>query len=245
MSHRPRRTSLAPRFHSTFEGAIPNQCSAHDRKAHLWAAVEKATRLCDIRAVKRFFKSKPAPAELAVFMDPAEFSQVRAVLEAVAPRRCLEWGSGGSTRAILELCDFVETYVSVEHVAPWHEKVSQAVKDPRLTLHLVPPDCALPGPKAKREEILAWDRRAEDDASMMQSYVALPRTLGLEFDFVLVDGRARNFCMKEGFDLLRPGGVLVLHDAQRTEYHAVANSLGRAVFLEPFHQGQICIIRKP
>ena len=85
---------------------------------------------------------------------------------------------------------------------------------------------------------------AETDASLLRSYVEFPASLGQSFDFVLVDGRARCFCMKAGFSLLRPGGVMVLHDAQRVEYHATAKSLGRAVFLEPWKQGQICLVRK-
>jgi hypothetical protein len=59
-----------------------------------------------------------------------------------------------------------------------------------------------------------------------------------------VDGRARCFCLKEGFDLLRPGGVIVLHDAQRADYHDAVKSLGEAIFLEPWKQGQICLVRK-
>lgn len=42
-----------------------------------------------------------------------------------------------------------------------------------------------------------------------------PATLGTSFDFVRVDGRARSLCVREGFELLRPGGVLVMQDAQR------------------------------
>ena len=40
-------------------------------------------------------------------------------------------------------------------------------------------------------------------------------TLGTSFDFVRVDGRARSLCVREGFELLRPGGVLAMHDAHR------------------------------
>jgi hypothetical protein len=61
-----------------------------------------------------------------------------------------------------------------------------------------------------------------------------------------VDGRARRFCLKAGWDLLRPGGVLVLHDAQRTDYHDVLFSLGPSpVLLEPWRRGQLALVRKP
>lgn len=191
---------------------------------------------------------KARAAELAVYMDPIELSQVRAVLEAVAPRCCLEWGSGGSTRAILEIAPFVERYVSVEHDARWHAEVARRVTDPRLSLHLVPSDVPRPDGaqvRVRRQLVTAWDLRAEQDPALMRSYVAFPRTLGLTFDLVLVDGRARTFCLQEGFALLRSGGVLLLHDAQRPEYREAVCALGRAVFLEPWKQGQVCLVRKP
>jgi hypothetical protein len=80
----------------------------------------------------------------------------------------------------------------------------------------------------------------------MRAYIAFPATLGTDFDFVLVDGRARCWCVAAGWALLRAGGCLVLHDAQRPEYHGAIAALGvRATFLEPFHNGQICLVRKP
>ena len=190
-----------------------------------------------------FGSKKSTPTDLAVYMHPAELAQVVAVLEAIAPARCLEWGSGGSTRAILQRSPFIQRYVSVEHNADWHAQVARSIDDPRLSLHLVQPDQPV-AKGAKKQDIQAWDLLAETDRSLMRSYVAFPSSLGLTFDFVLVDGRARTFCMQEGFRLLAPGGVMILHDAQRTEYHAAARALGRATFLEPWHQGQVCLLRK-
>jgi predicted O-methyltransferase YrrM len=177
-------------------------------------------------------------------MHPVELSQVTAIVEALAPKRCLEWGSGGSTRQMLEQFPFIERYVSVEHQAEWCEKVRKAVADPRLSLNLVPPDKPLGKSNPSRTESEAWDARAEQDPSVLRSYVGFPATLEQTFDFVLVDGRARCFCLRAGFDLLRAGGVIVLHDAQREQYHAAVKALGRAVFLAPWHQGQVCLVRK-
>lgn len=191
-----------------------------------------------------FRSRKPVTTDLSVYMHEIEFSQLRAVLEATAPRTCLEWGSGGSTQALLRECPFIERLVSVEHDPAWHAQVAARISDPRLSLHLVESDLPRPAAAAPREQIIAWDLRAETDPGMMRSYVALPRGLKLEFDFVLVDGRARSFCVSEGFALLAPGGVLMLHDAQRPEYHAAIQRLGRAVFLEPWKQGQLCLLRK-
>ncbi len=185
-----------------------------------------------------------APSDLPVYMHPVEFSQVLAILHTLGARRCLEWGSGGSTQAILKQCPFVERYVSVEHHRDWYEQVKVRVTDPRLSLNLVEPDRPLPPGKHSEEEMIAWDARAEQEPELCKSYVGFPAGLGTEFDFVLVDGRARRFCLRAGFDLLRPGGVIVLHDAQRTQYHDAVNALGPALFLTPWEQGQVCLVRK-
>jgi len=174
-------------------------------------------------------------------MDPIEYSQVLAVLCTLAPKRGLEWGSGGSTKAILADCPFVERWVSIEHDEAWYRRIAAAVTDPRLALVHVPPDV---GPRATDEEtLIAWHADGEVDGAVFRRYVAYPATLGESFDFVLVDGRARCFCIREGFRLLRKGGVLVLHDAQREQYHAALRDVGTPVFLQPWRQGQIALVR--
>lgn len=184
---------------------------------------------------------KPEPG-LVPYMDPGEFAQLLAILETLAPARILEWGSGGSTKAILDRCPFVERFVSLEHDRAWHERVRELVVDPRLQLHLVEPD--QPAPR-EPEAYKRFADRAEQDRELFASYIDFPASLAITFDFVLVDGRARSFCIAAGWQLLRAGGVLVVHDAQRTEYHGALASLGaRPVFLEPFSNGQICLVRK-
>jgi predicted O-methyltransferase YrrM len=180
---------------------------------------------------------------LPVHMAAEEFSQLLAAMHAVSPQRCLEWGSGGSTGALLRYCPFVERYVSIEHDRGWYEKVRAAVNDPRLDLHHVPPDEAVPRSRLRRTRI-AWDARAERERAVMAAYVDFPATLGVTFDFVLVDGRARRFCLPAGWALLRPGGLLILHDAQRVQYHDVLFSLGQPLLLEPWRRGQIGLLRR-
>jgi hypothetical protein len=182
--------------------------------------------------------------ELKVWMDPIEHSQVLAVLYALQPARCLEWGSGGSTQSFLANCPFVREWVSVEHDAHWAKQVREALSDPRLSLHHVAPDRPLAGEKHSEAEMNRWNARAEHEPELMASYVGFPRSLSGSFDFVLVDGRARRFCIAEGFQLLRAGGVLVLHDAQREDYHDALRAEGDPVFLRPWKQGQIALLRK-
>ncbi len=194
-------------------------------------------------------REDPAPGEpLPVYMHPVEWSQLLAILETLQPARVLEWGSGGSTRAILEHCPFIERYVSVEHNPPWHARVQELVSDPRLSLNLVEGTEKEPfpakGTKNRGTIIGDWYLKCEHDPSIMADYVAFPATLGERFDLVLVDGRARTHCLKAGWELLDSPGVLLIHDAQREEYHPTIRSFPRARFLEPWHQGQVCLIRK-
>ncbi len=191
----------------------------------------------------------PEGAALPVWMEPEEYGQVVAIFEATAPRTVLEWGCGGSTRALLARAPWVERWFSVEHHPAWAEKVRAAIHDPRLDLRLVEPaepepPAGEPGSEAWRTR-KAWWLRAERDPALLADYVAAPRRAGLRPDFVLVDGRARCFCIAEGFRLLRPGGVLVLHDAQRPEYAEALAALPRTVHLFPFHDGQVALARKP
>ncbi len=181
-------------------------------------------------------------------MHPVEFSQLLAVLDTARPELVLEWGVGGSTAAILRECPYVRRHVAVEHDAQWVDKVRAAIDDPRLDLHLAPPDRPLqpaaPGRPTKRE-YKAWCRAAETNPAVLQSYVRLPATLHDQYDFVFVDGRARCFCLAEGWRLLRPGGTMLLHDAQREEYHDAVRALGSSRFLEPYGKGQVCLMHKP
>ncbi len=202
-----------------------------------------------IKKIQELFGGKDdAPATgapLAVYMDPIEYSQLRAIVETLQPRTILEWGCGGSTCAFLEEFPYLERLVSIEHNRMWFERVRNLVDDPRLELYCDPPAVEEPDMNGDKEAYKRWMALCEDDPSVMADYVARAVSLGQRFDFVFVDGRARIHCLKTGFDLLNPGGVILVHDAQRPAYHETLRSLGRPVFLEPFVNGQMCFVRKP
>ncbi|MEM9463635.1 MAG: class I SAM-dependent methyltransferase [Myxococcota bacterium] len=189
--------------------------------------------------------------EMPVWMHPIEFSQIRAVLHAVAPRFMVEWGSGGSSRAWLDALPDLERLYSVEHHVQWGQRVRESIDDPRFTLDLKPPPEDSPEPehrpgdKQTAAAHRAWCMRCEDDPELMAHYVTAPRTAGVTFDVALVDGRARTRCLHEAFERVRPGGVVILHDAQRSEYRATVKALGGGLYLEPWVQGQICLMRVP
>jgi hypothetical protein len=190
--------------------------------------------------------------ELPAAMHPIEFSQLEVVIETLAPRRVIEWGSGGSTRAFPARFRGIERWVSVEHNRAWHERVREKIDDARVTLELRLPDASDPEPEMfeeeggpTRPEYVAWAQRCEDDRSILAGYIDCPREHFDELDLAFVDGRARVHCIAQGFALLRDGGMLVVHDAQREIYRAALESLGpRPHFIDPWVAGQICLVRK-
>jgi predicted O-methyltransferase YrrM len=198
----------------------------------------------------RAFEDRPADRDLPVYMHPVEFSQFQAILHSIEPRNFLEWGSGGSTREILEICPYIERFVSIEHHEGWATRVREAVDDDRL--HLAHVAARIPGPdrfpkmpREHRDRIRAWEALCETDRTVMADYIDYPRGLGLVFDMALVDGRARVFCLETAWELVRSGGVVVIHDAEREVYHPTLHRLGRPVFLKPWYDGQIAFVRKP
>jgi hypothetical protein len=190
------------------------------------------------------FKRRFDPRSLPVYMHPVELSQVVAVFEAIQPKVVLEWGAGGSTRAILQRFPFIQRLVSIEHHPSWYQLVKGELRDPRLSLHHVAADVPPYSYDVPMRKLGDWMARGETDPAVMASYVAFPQTLGLTYQIILVDGRARAFCLRAGWELLEPGGVMLLHDAQRPEYRATLASFPRATLLEPYHQGQVAIIRR-
>lgn len=185
---------------------------------------------------------------LHIHMDNAEFSQMHAALLALQPRIGLEWGAGGSTEAFLMHIPTLERLVSIEHSPKWHALLKGRIKDPRLSLHLVEGREQEPPPPLIYTKYCArdkWRKACENDRRIMEKYIDFPKTLDLLFDFILIDGRARSFCIETGWPLLRPGGLMVVHDAQRPAYHAAMHKVGTPHFLTPWRRGQIALMPKP
>jgi predicted O-methyltransferase YrrM len=107
--------------------------------------------------------------------------------------RALEWGAGRST---LWLTRRVAHLVSIEHDPDWFERVRR-----RCLAELA----------AGRVELLL--RRPADDGG---DYVAAASTIAPDsLGLVVVDGKVRSLSALAALPLLRPGGLLVLDNAER------------------------------
>lgn len=104
----------------------------------------------------------------------------------------LEWGTGKGTKYFTEFLSGIGidyTWTGMEHDERWYEQVKQW--------------CG----KNKRVRLVLADKDSEE-------YLK-PKG---KFDLIYVDGRNRVKCLQHAKTILKPGGVVLLHDAQRTRY---------------------------
>ena len=105
--------------------------------------------------------------------------------------RVLEFGAGGST---LWFADRRVEYVrTIEHSPDWYHDVLQHIEGSNVDLRLLP-----------RPYDTAWQTPGDEP-----------------FDLVLVDGRDRVACATAAYTALKPGGVLMLDNAERGGYQPI------------------------
>ena len=128
---------------------------------------------------------------LTPYMPKFEIAMMDAVFALKRPMRVLEFGAGGST-VRWSKGSSIDSWLSVEHDSKWYERVSTVTS---ANVHL---------------------RMAASDSA--QSYMKLITNRGGQFDLIFVDGLYRVECVKASPQWLAPHGVVILHDAIRTEY---------------------------
>lgn len=157
---------------------------------------------------------------LKPWMQPGQIELIERILTSFGKKRVdvLEWGAGGSTVYFPSLMDkkgIDYRWLSVEHNAKWFARMERALRhNPKVKLKLFEVD---------RRTAVAQDY---DD------YVSYPATLQRKFDFILVDGRQRARCLMLASNLLEPGGIVFLHDAEREWYHHAFDFFDNGVMLE-------------
>lgn len=100
-----------------------------------------------------------------------------------------EFGSGNSTRYFAQ---HVGSITSVEHDRDWYEKVATTLP---ANANLVFRDLVRGG-----------------------EYCKTATSSNRKYDLIIVDGRDRVNCVRHSIDALKENGVLLLDDAQRSEY---------------------------
>lgn len=140
------------------------------------------------------------------------------------PVRVFEYGSGGST---LFWSRFDVMCVSVEHDPEWFTLVRERLAGNHLKgaaqvdYRLIEPECGV----TTSGDIADPTCYLSDDANVrgctFRAYASqIDSFPDGYFDLVLVDGRARPACIMHGAPKVRPGGMLVLDNADRAYYTA-------------------------
>jgi hypothetical protein len=131
----------------------------------------------------------------------------------------VEYGSGGSTLHLGSRLQGWGRLVSIEHNREWYHKIEGF-----LDQHDFPVDYVLREPRPLRPGDGPWRYLP----GQMDEYVKAPQTLVLdgEADLLFIDGRERMRCALDSARLLRPGGLMMIHDFwSRARYRTCLSEL--------------------
>jgi len=144
--------------------------------------------------------------------------------------KVFEYGSGGST---LFFARRVVQVVSVEHNREWFDQVYSAIQQKSIT------NCRylLQEPEGEGYNgIYSCTTKFYRGKSFERYVKTIDEYPDGYFDLVAVDGRARPACMAHAICKIRPGGYLLLDNAERKEYNeakAKLDKLKRIKFYGP------------
>lgn len=162
------------------------------------------------------------PPEKIPYMKFKEIDLMLEVLRNRQPMRVLEYGCGFSTMYFPQFLPKGAEWVSIEHDREWFEIMRREIEGyNKVSLNFVAAD--------------SDDYKHQGDYSVFKSYVDFP--LQLEpFDMVLVDGMAREDCIKRAGKLLKNGGFLMVHDANRKSYQPPVKEYPNWLIFEDFRK---------
>src|SRR5690554_1369486 len=134
--------------------------------------------------------------------------------------RVFEWGSGGSTLFFASRCKDV---VSVEHDTFWIKSLREKLEDLNLKnvsvkgIEGVPIDNFNKLNPENPDDFISKDKKSS--GLSFEKYVNSIDQFETEcFDIVVVDGRARNSCIKRAIPHIKRGGYLIVDNSDRKYY---------------------------
>ena len=148
--------------------------------------------------------------------------------------RVFEYGGGGSTLFFCKRASFVAT---VEHDGQWFDILTQKVKEKNLRNwegFFIPGEPVTDGspPRPSDPNAFRSGGKGFENQSFEKYAKAIIRYPPASFDLILVDGRARPACIQQALSQLRPGGLLVVDNAER-DYYTAAFEDGFKMQFEP------------
>jgi hypothetical protein len=166
-----------------------------------------------------------------------------------------EYGGGGSTLFFLA---GAEKVITVEHDTEWFNKLQSIIYNRmdknKWEAHYIKAENG-PPPSGGTDTGHPDDYVSADEnyaGANFYNYVSvIDRYPDDYFDCILIDGRSRTSCLKHSFSKLKPGGLLILDNAERGYYtlahHQILkrkftlllNSFGPVPFSDSFSQTNI------
>lgn len=134
---------------------------------------------------------------------------------------CLEFGAGYSS---VYFSQFVKSWYSIEHDWDWYFKVAEMIDLNNTKTKLI----------------------HSSEFYYLASAIGFSAQYNQKFDFILIDGILRKECLMIAMPLLKPNGIILLHDAGRFEYNDWINELNGEMLCDgempdPEHEGYYLI----
>jgi ADP-heptose:LPS heptosyltransferase/predicted O-methyltransferase YrrM/sulfatase maturation enzyme AslB (radical SAM superfamily)/SAM-dependent methyltransferase len=170
------------------------------RTAKIYDDLESHKKLIELFRHEYSVKSIP-------FMEYYEIELICFIIKYINPHNILEWGSGNSTLFFPHFIESSSIWHSVDHIYEWYNKIKLSNNHDNVKHHYILPN----NPKFINQQLAGG---TYDD---FRDYIDSPLEYG-PFDLILIDGRARNACLEKATERLSPGGIVILHDANRIKY---------------------------
>ena len=146
------------------------------------------------------------------------------ILKKLKPSSILEWGAGFSTLQFPGLLDYPFKWRSIEHDEEWYLQLLEMNQNPDVEIIL-----------KKHNQHPYSDEHGDGSYKDFADYIEAPDD-GRKYDFIIIDGRARNECLLKAMKIINEGGIILLHDANRKRYHTFLNKFKySAIFLDYRH----------
>ena len=142
------------------------------------------------------------------YMSKRATKEIEKIILKEGYKNCFEWGSGSST---LWLEQFMMSIVSVEYSKKWFDEVNKRIDKNKTALVFEAPQ----EDTGDKNEIKS--KKKGYDKYSFKNYVSTINNFE-NFDLIIIDGRAREYCLENSIKCLNKNGLIVFDDTYRKRY---------------------------